>query len=144
VNHSPGAVNPACPVLSASTTLLRDGRTLLLIHTEAGPGRFVFPAALGDKLFRVTNPAGGHVPPGKPRPEDLPRPDGRQSRLPPEVLAAYQRTQARQAAGETWRAAAKAEGVGAVAVQQWACAARRKLLLAAGRTPITKPSGAIL
>jgi len=48
----------SAPVLveTASTTPHPAGGVVLLVHTEAGPGLLVFPPALARALFVITNP----------------------------------------------------------------------------------------
>lgn len=68
-------VNPETPVIhvdAASVSVARDGSYHLLLRTSVGAGRFIMPLAVGEKVFRVTNPKCAHIPKEKDAPVTKP------------------------------------------------------------------------
>lgn len=161
------AERPLIDVLCASTTRLPGGDIELFLRTSEGTGRLRVPASISAKLFVITNAKPvERLPAPKPLalsaepiagadlvsgPDDhgteivvIERRGG--SRMSEERRAQYERVVARVHGGETWRAAAKAEGASVTAASQWHYG-RMKIMRAladAGKQPITKPSGQIL
>lgn len=131
---------------SASTTRLYDGRVVLLVRTEAGAGRLVFPASLARQLFVVTNPVTAATARTTDKRPDLARPavPVAKSRLSPERLALYQRIEQEALAdplfGAFKRACTRA-GVSYVSFHSWRYNRRAQQR---ARCPIPKPSGSLL
>lgn len=136
---------PAATVESASTTRLFDGRVVLLVRTEAGPGRLVFPASLARQLFVVTNPVTvATARTADKRPDLPPQTRTSKSRLSPERLALYQRIEQEALADPLYGAFKRActrAGVNYVSFHSWRY---NRQAQQRARCPIPKPSGSLL